>query len=248
MVRTNKGPRYPPPPLHPALHSDIPAMVTLWTRANAPDLLYGILAPPNSSTREHRASFLSSMISGSNTAVMKAVDWKDEKIITAFGVWGKMNYPGQEEDTGDELLGGIKLSGKESRGPLIGGMWINSKDEKRTPLEEYIAAQQEVIEKTWTKGVKHIELMVLMTDPAFQRRGIGSALLKWGHALAERENVPSFLGASPFGYPLYMSLGWNVVAGVVLDLKEWVGAGDEDMGWGVYKSRFMLRLPRVEDV
>ncbi|KAH8769379.1 hypothetical protein F5882DRAFT_302053, partial [Hyaloscypha sp. PMI_1271] len=90
-------------------------------------------------------------------------------------------------------------------------------------------------------------LVLLMTDPAFQRRGIGTALLKWGHALADAEQVPCFLCASPFGWPLYRALGWHQVGEeVVVDLKEFVKyAEGGDQGWGVYKMRFMLRLPRV---
>jgi GNAT superfamily N-acetyltransferase len=248
MVSTNKGPRYPPPPLHPALYADVPAMVNLWLRAIAPNLLHRVISHSDALNRRNCTLFLTSMIFGTQGIVMKAVDLKDESIITGFGVWEKKNYLHQEGHAGVELAGGEKRVGKESRGAMMGGMWICSEDEKRTPLEEYIAAQQAAIERTWTKGIKRIELMALMTDPAFQGRGIGSALLKFGHVLATQENVPSFLGATPSGYQLYKNMGWNVVAEVVVDLKEWVeGARDGDMGWGVYRGRSMLRLPRVED-
>ncbi|PMD41234.1 hypothetical protein L207DRAFT_511149 [Hyaloscypha variabilis F] len=241
MVRTNKRPRYPPPPLHLAVPSDIPAMIDLWLRANGPNLLNRVLAPPDEATlREHFAEFLSLMISDANTTVIKAVDWKDKNVVTAFGVW-KKGYP--DKDGGGESYGGETVCRRAGMG---GTLVCARKEEKKTPLQEYITAQNEVIEKTWLKGVKHIELMVLMTDPAWQGKGIGTGILRWG--IAAQENVPLFLGASPAGYPLYNSLGWNVVAEVVIDLKEWVaGAGGGDMGWGVYKSRFMLRLPRVDD-
>ena len=182
--------------------------------------------------------------------MIKAVDPDDESIVTAFGVWGKIcpESPGEEVKEIDRDRG--MQIWKHSGGMVVNGLAIRYVEgEKKKSLGEYLAARQEVILDAWTKDVRHVELMVLMTDPVFQRRGIGTALLKWGDQFAAREGVPAFLGASPFGFRLYRSLGWNVVAEVEVDLKDWVqGAEEGDMGWGVYKNRFMVRLPRVGDL
>jgi GNAT superfamily N-acetyltransferase len=232
--------------LYPVFNADIPAIIDLWMRANEPNQLYRILAPSEEARRKNCTQFLIAMLDDSNTEVMKAVDWKDESIVTAFGVWRK-NYPVPE---GQREFGGKKMQWwRERGGQVIDGMAMCNKAEEKTPLQKYLAAQQEEIHKIWTKDVNHVELMVLMTDTDYQRRGIGTTLLKWGHEFAAKQNVPEFLDSSPFGFPLYRSLGWNVVAEVKVDLKEWVeGAGEGDMGWGVYKSRSMLRLQRIGDV
>lgn len=145
------------------------------------------------------------------------------------------------------MSGAENGGGKCCAGFLISGNGNTKEGEKRTPIEDFIRDRILAFNDTWRNGVKHIELVLLMTDPAFQRRGIGTALLKWGHALADAKQVPCFLCASPFGWPLYRALGWHQVGEeVVVDLKEFVKyAEGGDQGWGVYKMRFMLRLPRV---
>ena len=138
-------------------------MINLWIRANEANLLYRILAPSEAGRRETCTQFLRDTISGANTTVMKAVDWKDGSVITAFGVWGRM-YPcktDSNEDVNYERMGGQGV---------MGGMLVASTDSEKTPLKKYLAAQQEVINNTSAKDVKYVELMVLVTDPAYQRK------------------------------------------------------------------------------
>ena len=90
MVRTNKGPRYPPPPLFPAVKADIPAILATWLAARAPDLLIQTVSRPDEHAR--LTLFLNERFSNPLVSIIKAVDWKDPNRITAVGIWEK-NYP-----------------------------------------------------------------------------------------------------------------------------------------------------------
>ena len=180
--------------------------------------------------------------------ILKAMDGEDHGKVTAVAIWVKRGF-----SLSDLGLNNLEGPGHWSTSlpRLCGGLIVDSCTEEKNPppISKFISDQIQKFVDDWETGVKHIELELLMTDPAFQRRGIGTALLRWGHELADREAVPCFLCASPFGYPLYKSLGWKHVAKpIVVDLKEFVQfAENGDMGWGVYKMYFMLRLPRTKE-
>jgi len=116
---------------------------------------------------------------------------------------------------------------------------------KNEELGQYIKDSMDKFLTGWPSDTKHLYLGLLMTDPKFQRRGIGSALLQWGAQLADKDRVPSFLIASPVGHPLYRSLGWQETGeGIRIQLREWIaGAEAGDKGLGVYKFYFMFRMP-----
>jgi hypothetical protein len=90
------------------------------------------------------------------------------------------------------------------------------------------------------------------------RMGAGSALLRWGTELADREGLVTWLEASPEGYYAYKKFGFKPVE--VQDLKvteKWGGVRRPDEDWGrnsavelagelpegVFRSASMKRLP-----
>ncbi|TGO47079.1 hypothetical protein BOTNAR_0546g00060 [Botryotinia narcissicola] len=60
----------------------------------------------------------------------------------------------------------------------------------------------------WTKGQRHILCKVFFTEPTFQRRGMGNALVEYGNKLADKKGLLIFMQASPFGFPLYTKHGF----------------------------------------
>jgi ribosomal protein S18 acetylase RimI-like enzyme len=60
-------------------------------------------------------------------------------------------------------------------------------------------------------------LTVLVVDPSFQRRGIGSILVSDGVARAHAQSLPVILSASPMGAHLYTSLGFETKDTPVLE-------------------------------
>ena len=72
-------------------------------------------------------------------------------------------------------------------------------------------------------------------------------MLEWGHKRADQDGVPMFLMATPFGHPLYGSVGWkDVEAPLQLELKDKVKyAENGDQGWRTFTFYYMLRMART---
>lgn len=63
----------------------------------------------------------------------------------------------------------------------------------------------------------HWELEVLAIDPAFQRRGIGSMLLRWGMAQASHYRIPLVVAATSNGEYLYRKHGFSECGRIVFE-------------------------------
>ena len=68
-------------------------------------------------------------------------------------------------------------------------------------------------------------LKFLHTDPKHQRRGAGSALIRWGLDKSRELKLPAYLEASVTGYGLYAKHGFQDVGLLEYDLAEWGGEG-----------------------
>jgi GNAT superfamily N-acetyltransferase len=71
-----------------------------------------------------------------------------------------------------------------------------------------------------------LDVQLLATDPAYQRRGLASKLLKQVLDLADREATKAYIEATLAGYPVYERLGYKVVDIVEVDLSKWGGKGE----------------------
>ncbi|KAI9645760.1 hypothetical protein NHQ30_005192 [Ciborinia camelliae] len=56
---------------------------------------------------------------------------------------------------------------------------------------------------------EYLELAALAVNPKFHRRGIGGMMMKYGIDLAQKEQVPIILEASPAGNQLYTKFGFE---------------------------------------
>jgi GNAT superfamily N-acetyltransferase len=91
-------------------------------------------------------------------------------------------------------------------------------------------------------GEPHLYLKIIAIDPSYQRKGVGSALLDTGLAVADRLNIKAYLEATPVGRALYERYGWRDVG--------WLEGFDvRDFG-GREEHRFMCMVrpaPAVGD-
>ena len=86
----------------------------------------------------------------------------------------------------------------------------------------------------------------LFTDPSFQRHGMGNALVAYGNQIADQASLPILLQSSPYGFPIYTKHGFESVQHLDVDLTKWApGAEALDKGYGNYRFRYMVRLPRT---
>lgn len=83
-----------------------------------------------------------------------------------------------------------------------------------------------------------------MVRSSAQRGGIGSRLLQAGLDRSDSEGKACFLIASPFGHPLYSHREFKMVDVIDHDLSDWTGS---DMGYGLYRSTVMVRLPSLKN-
>ncbi|KAK2811687.1 hypothetical protein FQN50_002033 [Emmonsiellopsis sp. PD_5] len=83
-------------------------------------------------------------------------------------------------------------------------------------------------------GVRHAFLGGIATHPAYQRLGVGSAIVKYGTDIADEANAPCWLEASPEGYGLYKKFGFEDKMQFTFDLKKY-GADWQDVCVGMWR-------------
>jgi GNAT superfamily N-acetyltransferase len=81
------------------------------------------------------------------------------------------------------------------------------------------------------------DVQLLATDPAYQRRGLASKLLRHIFEMADREGKMSYIEATAAGFPVYQKLGFKEVDIVEVDLSNFGGKG---IAW----NKIMLREPQ----
>lgn len=64
---------------------------------------------------------------------------------------------------------------------------------------------------------------MLHTDPAFQGRGAGSALIDWGKKKADELDLPIYLESSTKGHGFYKKHGFKDVEVMEIDFSTWGG-------------------------
>ncbi|KAK9415811.1 hypothetical protein SUNI508_10111 [Seiridium unicorne] len=83
-------------------------------------------------------------------------------------------------------------------------------DVNKTRAEDY-AKQMADMEKTYLDDVyeQQVYLGLLATHPKWDGNGFAAVHLHWGMALADNMGLPTTLIATPAGYPLYKSIGFE---------------------------------------
>lgn len=94
----------------------------------------------------------------------------------------------------------------------------------------------------------------LIVSPQYQSRGVGSALMRHGNAIADNLGLTVWVHSSHQAYEAYKKFGFETMRELDLDLDEYAPRapreGEEVMGdkgsrkWGRYVIRYMKRLPR----
>ncbi|KAK3369321.1 hypothetical protein B0T24DRAFT_632354 [Lasiosphaeria ovina] len=85
----------------------------------------------------------------------------------------------------------------------------------------------------------------LSVSPAFQRRGVGAALLKWGTDLVDASDAFAWVHSSAGAWPAYEKAGFKTVRTLDVDLDEYApvpAPADRFEGgrWGHYVFRYMV--------
>ncbi|KAH7364092.1 hypothetical protein BKA65DRAFT_472433 [Rhexocercosporidium sp. MPI-PUGE-AT-0058] len=222
---------YPAPLILPAERPDIPRLVEIYMLAEKRDLLTIFENADPSLITKWFIKLLEEKFDKPEVRLMKAVD-RESGEITALAFWwlrgwglGDKVEKNEEEKTKGRFGGDGERERQFLHPPLLrferSGYRGVEEEHIWSPLQEHISDEFDAFVKSWIVGTKVMNLSLLMTDPKYQRRGIGTALLQWGHEFADREGVPCFLIASPVGHPLYVHVGWKVIGEPLeVDLKD----------------------------
>jgi GNAT superfamily N-acetyltransferase len=148
-----------------------------------------------------------------------------------------------------EIMGGTKwtfFSDAPKRPERVDVNWIDGSTSKGKFERDYAQA---TMDEFHSRRVKHMNcphalLHICFTSPDYERRGVGSAMVRWGLERADEEGWRSFTEASPRGGPVYARLGFETREAVRL---RWDERGEdwkkkEDVRW-----TFMERPPVEKD-
>jgi GNAT superfamily N-acetyltransferase len=122
----------------------------------------------------------------------------------------------------------------------------DDRDESIKRLEAMTSADLDKwMEKLMPPGTKCIYITSLSVGPQYQKRGVGSGLIKWGTDTANEHGVFIWVHSSEGGWGAYAKAGFEVIGTLDVDLDEWsVGPPKEGGKWGHYVFRYMKYLPR----
>ncbi|RFU28351.1 hypothetical protein B7463_g7994, partial [Scytalidium lignicola] len=81
------------------------------------------------------------------------------------------------------------------------------------------------MKKRWYKEYEYYAVHLLVTDPIYQKKGLGTLLLKEAFDRADTEGKRAYLEAMEAGHNLYLRLGWADVDLLEVDVGKWGGEG-----------------------
>lgn len=86
-------------------------------------------------------------------------------------------------------------------------------------------------------------LVSLSTHRDYLRQGVASALIDWGLAQADKENLPTMLESVPDAIPVYLRKGFEVVEDFVMPYDEKNEKGEVTGTQGKVVLTVMVRQP-----
>ena len=223
--------------LLPATREDIPRLSHIHAITCLPDNAFKLYFPTAAEFEERVTAMLEGQVGDPSWQHINAVDKKTGELAA----WASWNTLTDAEIRERDEKAAAKESADVEKGKL-------GKGELDFPpgLPMFVQADTDRWLERWTRGQRHVQCKALFTDPLFQGQGMGNALVEHGNRIADAAGLPIFLQASPYGYPIYEKHGFETVQFLDVDLREWAkGAKGGDKGFGPYRFRYMLRLPRT---
>ncbi|PMD55927.1 acyl-CoA N-acyltransferase [Hyaloscypha bicolor E] len=209
--------------------ADIPAMVELNLSAFANDPLSNITMPREmigeAELRRWMSQFIASFFEKPEVHFFKIT----ETHTGSLAAWMRCAFPhvlSEEESEKRKAEKEQKVKDKSFWPKGANLDVINVKFGTLGQLKEYYCNDSETY---------YVQL--LATDPAYQRRGLASKLLKQVLQIADRGGKMSYIEATEAGFPVYQKLLFKQVDIVEVDLSRWGGKGTTS-------NRIMQREPQ----
>lgn len=88
-----------------------------------------------------------------------------------------------------------------------------------------LAMQSKSAQEEWCDHEIDFNLKALVVSPDYRRLGLGTTLVQVGLGAADEAGARTHVEATPMGLPVYLKLGFETVAELVVDLAEFGGDG-----------------------
>lgn len=218
----------------PASEDDIPSLMRIHMLAFANDNSARLMFKNNNEYQTMLLGMLKSQLSDPKVRVIKAVTKDTGKILG----WQASRFLSKNDDL-------------ESKGAIAGleELKDETKDQKGNVRNLRSVLRKDAVrfEKDWMGNKDYIHFDTLVVDPTAQGHGVGTALVHWVADKADERGIYCWLQASPAAHGIYLKAGFKDVGSLDVDLREFAPGGKEGgWGWGMYKFRYMLRLPESE--
>ncbi|KAL6870293.1 acyl-CoA N-acyltransferase [Trichoderma novae-zelandiae] len=216
--------------------------------------------------KEYQTLSLPEMLKSPRCVILKAVD-DETGEFAGFCNWGLIGFSPSEMPV---LEGRTQPPERPAAAAAVASPSENEKekekgqDEASTPKQSAPEpgpksdAQDDPIERlqaltgadldAWQKevmppGTKCLVVIGLSVSPKFQRRGIGSALLRWGTKICDEAGVFAWVHSSEPAWRIYEKAGFEVIRCLDVDLDEYAPCPPPNEGpdakWGHYVFRYM---------
>jgi len=237
-----------------ANQEDVPSMGKLFGLAFASDshTQVKLLAKPMSEmVNEMNAALTSWLDKPERCLVIKAVEKSTNRIVgwvcwAHHGAENTVSAASQVEER--EQVDGSEASNpsENQQSDSNNNNTEEEKDSLRQMERQTDGDMERWMQKIMPIGTRCMILACLVVDPAFQSRGIGSALIQKGIERADKEGIFSWVHASEAGHYAFSKEGFQVKETFELDLDEYAPLPrEEDESWGTYTFRYMIRTPRI---
>ncbi|ATY63811.1 Acyl-N-acyltransferase [Cordyceps militaris] len=127
-------------------------------------------------------------------------------------------------------------------------------DEATDPIKRLVALTDADMQAWMTEvmpaGTRCLFIVGLTVAPAYQGRGVGAALLRWGTDICDDNGAFAWVHASDSAWGMYQKSGFEVIRSLDVDLDAYApcrppGEG-EDATWGHYVFRYMKYFPKAK--
>ncbi|KAK9422937.1 hypothetical protein SUNI508_04604 [Seiridium unicorne] len=179
--------------------------------------------------------------------VMDSEDFRQNHTAGTLAYWhsadSQYTFKCVDNHSGDVMgmaLGDILLRERPAEERKFTGIpWLDGED--RVRAEKVIGPLAEMREHLFA-GARHIYVHVIAVHPAYQRRGVGRALIEWGIDLCDRSGLPIYLESSPTTMPLYKKMGFVILKEKIVHKKDILGT-EADI-----EVSLMVRMPSFADI
>jgi len=211
--------------VHSITPADLPSMISIYISAFSLEYVNSYAMPPATCTPARKTRWLHDRFSGffskPELHMYKVVESGTGKTVA----WSRWCFP--YTLTAEEREERRREKEQEER-DVLEGRRTEYPEGANVEVCKALFGGLRVMREKYMDPSQHYFVHLVATDPDYQRRGLATMLLRHGLALADADNMRTYIEATASGHPVYLKLGWKDVDRLDIDLKKW---GIEEPGY-----------------